>query len=168
MNILVGTLLILSVVVAAMKIATWKLMWRIAVCSAWCLLSIVCADAVASRPVMTAGDLTNDPLFTAGMWTEGIILIAYCLSAPSGGTVYRLFRPFPGVMCAFAFCLLLTKSFTLMADCSFAVCGLIAGAASGLTLFLLSTALRRAADNTRLTEILFATEILTLLLTSLV
>lgn len=168
MNIIVGTLLILSVVIASMKIATWSLPCRIAVCIAWVLLTAVCAGAVASLPVMTVDDLADLPLFKAGLWTESILIIAYCLSEPSRGVVYRLLRPFPGVMCAFTFYLLLAYSFTLMADCNFAVCGLAVGAASGLLLFLLSATLRRLADNTLLTEILFATEITTLLLTCLI
>lgn len=168
MNIIVGTLLILCVVIAAMKIATWNLPCRIAVCATWCLLPFVCAGEVASFPVMTVDDLADLPLFTAGLWTEGILIIAYCVSEPSRGVVYRLLRPYPGLMCAFVFYLLLAYSFTLMADCNFAVCGLAVGATSGLVLLLLSSTLRRLADNTLLTEILFATEITTLLLTCLI
>lgn len=161
-------LLGLSVSVSAIKLSLLSFSRSLIVVAIWFLLITVGAPFIAQLPPFTLEMLGNSTLWHHLLWIEGALMMLYCIGYPIDGLWYRLLDWFPGVMCGVSFYFLLTYSFIKFIDSNFALCGVTVGVLAVLSLLLPSAALRRWVNSkSSLVELLFALEILMLLLTSL-
>lgn len=161
-------LLILCVVTSAIKLSLLSFSRSLIVAALWFLLITVGAPFIARLSPFSFEMLADLPLWHHLLWLEGALMLLYCVSYPTSGVCFRLLRWFPGIMCGVSFYFLLTYSFIKFIDSNFALCGVIVGLLAALSLLLPSAALRRwVSSKAFLVELLFASEILMLLLTSL-
>lgn len=161
-------LLVLSVFVSAVKLSLLSFSRSLIVAAIWFILITVSAPFIATLPPFSIDMLGNNALWHHLLWIEGVLMIFYCISYPTSGIWCRLLHWFPGVMCGVSFYFLLTYSFIKFIDSNFALCGVIVGLVACLSLLLPSAALRIwVRGGSSLVELLFASEIMMLLLTSL-
>ena len=169
MNNAVAILLLLLFLSSALKISLWKPLYALILAAAWCVLIALFAPWLSTLAPAAPYALLISPWCVVAIWLEGALMIAYCVSSVKRPLLYRLLSFYPGLTCGLAFYFLLIYSFKNFLDSNFALCGIIVGALAGCLLMALSVIFRLVISKVPLRiDILFATEIMLLLLTALI